>query len=142
MEERPEIIFIILSNYGLSDIKLEHIFQYGSEELEGVDEFLDVLIRYLGERTGRMAEELIKEAMALKNDPEVSINIAKTYAETHPGMLLQLLTDGQGRSSEHMLDLGMRALDLIDKKYLIRREVALITAVYASILGEDNKVES
>jgi hypothetical protein len=142
MKERPEVIFIILSNYGLNDIKLEHIFQYGSEELEGVDEFLDILIRYLGERTGRMAEELIKEAMSLKNDPEVNIDIAKTYAKTHPAMLLQLLTDSQGRSSEQMLDLGMRALDLIDKKYLIRSEVALMTAVYASILGEDIKVET
>jgi len=98
IKERPEIIFMILSNSELIDIKLENLFQYGSEELAGINEFLNLLIQYLGSRTGRLTEVLIKEAISLKNDPVGSIAIAKTYADTHPGILLQLLIEGQEHS--------------------------------------------
>ncbi len=142
MKERAEIIFMILSNSELIDIKLENLFQYGSEELEGINEFLNQLIQDLGSRTGRLAELLIKEAISLKNDPVGSIAIAKTYADTHPGILLQLLIEGQEQSAEQLLDLGVKALELIDIKYLIRNEVALVTAEYAWILGKDNVAEN
>ncbi|MBF4694246.1 hypothetical protein [Fusibacter ferrireducens] len=142
MEDIPEVIFNILSNSGLSDFKLENLFQYGSAELNGVNEFLNLLIHHLGSITGRLAEVLIKEAISLKNDPVGSIDLAKAYAGTHPGIFLQLLIEGQDQSLEQLLDLGMNALHLIDSKYLIRNEVALMTAEYASILGKNNVAEN
>ncbi|MDF1618412.1 hypothetical protein [Petrocella sp. FN5] len=138
MEEIPKVIFKILSNSGIRDFKLENLFQFGSGELDGVKEFLDLLIQHLGSITGRLAEVLIKEVISQKNDPVGSIDLAKTYASTHPGIFLQLLIEGQDQSLEQLLDLGMNALHLINSKYLIRNEVALMTAEYASILGKDS----
>ena len=142
MEDIPEFITNILSNSGLNDFKLENLFQYGSDELQGVNDFLDLLIQHLGSITGELADVLIKEAISLKNDPVGSIDLAKTYAGTHPGIFLQLLIEGQDQSVEQSLELGMNALHLIDTKYLIRNEVALMTAEYASILGKDDVVKN
>jgi len=142
MEEIPEVITDILLNSELNDFKLENLFQYGSDELEGVNDFLDLLIQHLGSITGGLAEVLIKEAISLENDLVGSIDLAKTYAGTHPGIFLQLLIEGQDQSVEQLLELGMNALHLIDTKYLIRNEVALMTAEYASILGKDNVVRN
>lgn len=142
VKKRSEIIFNILSNSKVRNIKLENIFQHGSYELNDTDEFLDDLIEYLGDEIGSLAEVLIKEALSLKNDLLGSIDYAVTYAGSHPSILLDILTEGQGQSKQEFLDLGLKALDLINSKYLIRNEIALIAAEHALSLGQSMIAES
>ncbi len=142
MDERPDIIYEIISDSSIKDIKIEDLMQYGDDELKDFEVFLDLWIKYLGTSEGSIAEKLFKEAVDLKDDANIIVDIAKEFVTVHPAMYLQIFEQNQEFDNSKMFEIGIEALDLIDVKYLVRSKIALETAKYALKLEKYSEAES
>lgn len=130
MKERPGVLYEILVNAGRNEITLEAVMQHGDDELPDFQEFLALWIAYLGEREGREADRLVKEAVNLLNDASAAVSYAKKYASVHPGIYLDILENEKSADANAMVSIGIQAMNLIPEKFMIRSEVALKTAEY------------
>lgn len=129
--KRPETLYEVIVNAGRNEVTLEAVMQHGDEELPALEAFLPLWTAYLGDRTGRMADRLILEAVGLLNDVSSEVRYAEKYAAVHPGLYLNLLETGKYGTADDMVSIGLKAMETIPKKYRIRSKVALKTAEYA-----------
>lgn len=127
---RPETLYGVIVNGKKDEITLEAIMQHGDEELPAFEEFLPCWIAYLGGRTGHDADRLILEAAGLLNDVFLEISYAEKYAAVHPGLYLNILENGKCASVKDMVSIGIKAMNTIPKKYIVRSRAALKTAEY------------
>lgn len=128
LSERADELYITLMNSGRRDITLEMILQ-GGRELPDIDAFLPLWIEHLGRMTGSSAGKLLQEALELADDGEQLLANARKYCGEHPELYEQYLTAGQGKTdAESLLAVGTEALEAIEKKYLVRSRVALLTS--------------
>ncbi len=141
IEKRPEEIYDLICNAGLKELGIESLMQHGDEELPEFDTFLDAWIRFLSDKTGAISNRLFQEALSLKDDFAFSVEAARSCAGTHPELYLKLLEPNSDASEETMLDLGVEALDLIDRASSVRGEVALMTADFAVRSGKPDIAE-
>ncbi len=130
MKERPEVLYEVFVNAGKKEVTLEAVMKHGDEELPDFQEFLVLWIAYLGERTGREADRLVKEAVNLLNDVSTAVSYAKKYASVHPGIYLDILENEKRADVNSMVSIGIQAMNTIPKNFMIRSEVALKTAEY------------
>lgn len=87
---------------------------------------------YLGTQTGAKAEKFLAEAVALMNDPDQSLELARKFFGLHPGIYEQILrTNSSGVPNEKQLAVGREALQAIQPQYIVRSRIALLTAEYA-----------
>lgn len=141
--DRPDEIFCIMGNFQCYDISLENILQSGNDELPQFDEFLAQWIIYLGEQKSRYAGKLLREAQAMLKDEDVQIENARKYAANHPSLYQQFLDMKlDSGKNEKMLSIGMEALDKISCRYVVRSEIALLTAEYACRLQNKEATET
>ena len=128
LSERADELYITLMNSGRRDITLEMILQ-GGRELPEIDAFLPLWIEHLGRMTGSSAGKLLQEALELADDGEQLLANARKYCGEHPELYEQYLTAGQGKTdADSLLAVGTEALEAIEKKYLVRSRVALLTS--------------
>ena len=128
LSERADELYITLMNSGRRDITLEMILQ-GGRELPEIDAFLPLWIEHLGRMTGSSAGKLLQEALELADDGEQLLANARKYCGEHPELYEQYLTAGQGKTdAESLLAVGTEALEAIEKKYLVRSRIALLTS--------------
>lgn len=128
LSERADELYITLMNSGRRDITLEMILQ-GGRELPEIDAFLPLWIEHLGRMTGSSAGKLLQEALELADDGEQLLANARKYCGEHPELYEQYLTVGQGKTdADSLLAVGTEALEAIEKKYLVRSRVALLTS--------------
>ncbi len=128
LSERADELYIILMNSGRRDITLEMILQ-GGRELPEIDAFLPLWIEHLGRMTGSSAGKLLQEALELADDGEQLLANARKYCGEHPELYEQYLTAGQGKTdADSLLAVGTEALEAIEKKYLVRSRIALLTS--------------
>ena len=128
LSERADELYIILMNSGRRDITLEMILQ-GGRELPEIDAFLPLWIEHLGRMTGSSAGKLLQEALELADDGEQLLANARKYCGEHPELYEQYLTANQGKTdADSLLAVGTEALEAIEKKYLVRSRVALLTS--------------
>ncbi len=128
LSERADELYITLMNSGRRDITLEMILQ-GGRELTDIDAFLPLWIEHLGRMTGSSAGKLLQEALELADDGEQLLANARKYCGEHPELYEQYLTAGQGKTdADSLLAVGTEALEAIEKKYLVRSRVALLTS--------------
>lgn len=128
LSERADELYITLMNSGRRDITLEMILQ-GGRELPEIDAFLPLWIEHLGRMTGSSAGKLLQEALELADDGEQLLANARKYCGEHPELYEQYLTAGQGKTdAESLLAVGTEALETIEKKYLVRSRIALLTS--------------
>lgn len=128
LSERADELYITLMNSGRRDITLEMILQ-GGRELPDIDAFLPLWIEHLGRMTGSSAGKLLQEALELADDGEQLLANARKYCGEHPELYEQYLTAGQGKTdADSLLAVGTEALEAIEKKYLVRSRVALLTS--------------
>lgn len=143
LEDRADEMFCMMENFGCSDISLENILQSGYEELPEFDEFLLQWIACLGKQKSRHTERLLHEAQAMLQDEDIQIENARKYAADHPSLYKQIfdmkLASGE---NEKMLQIGMEALEKIPCSYVVRSEVALLTAEYACKLQDGTAAEN
>lgn len=137
---RPEIVYGFLVNAKEDEITLEAIMQHGDEGLPEFEEFLPLWITYLGDRTERDADRLILEAVGLLNDVSLEARYAEKYAAVHPGLYLSILENGQRMAADHMVSIGIRAMETIPKKYVMRSRAALKTAEYIIAVNGENSL--
>ena len=128
LSERADELYITLMNSGRRDITLEMILQ-GGRELPEIDAFLPLWIEHLGRMTGSSAGKLLQEALELADDGEQLLANARKYCGEHPELYEQYLTAGQGKTdADSLLAVGTEALEAIEKKYLVRSRIALLTS--------------
>lgn len=142
LEKRPEILYHIICNSECDDITLENMMQEGKEDFEQQEEFLDAWICFLGEHIGREAERLIQEAVMLKNNFVKSLEYARKFSAYHPGIYEQIMlqTAAKGKDKE-VFSVGQEALHNIQKQYLVRSRIALLTAGASLCLGRQEEAE-
>ena len=128
LSERADELYITLMNSGRRDITLEMILQ-GGRELPDIDAFLPLWIEHLGRMTGSSAGKLLQEALELADDGEQPLANARKYCGEHPELYEQYLTANQGKTdADSLLAVGTEALEAIEKKYLVRSRIALLTS--------------
>lgn len=136
LKSRSETLYRVIVNTKKDEITLEAIMQHGDEELSDFQEFLTLWIAYLGTKTGNAADRLILEAVALLNDISAEARYAEKYVAVHPGLYLNRLENGNYTDTNDRISMGMKAMKIMPKKYIMRSRVALKTAEY---IAETNK---
>ena len=130
-QDRAPALYAFFRLAQSSGLGLEDVMQHAQRELPDVPAFLPQWIDYLGTQTGTAAQRLIQEAFDGIADQQTLKTYAAKFSRTHPGLYRKLLTDND-LSPEEQLSLGQEALANIPEDYVIRSEIALLTAHAAS----------
>lgn len=138
LPEKPEVLYEIIMNAGNNKITLEDLMQCGDDELPEFSEFLPAWTKYLGEKSGRAADQLFVEAVGLQNDIQIACSYADEYLKVHPGLYLHILENNPIENT--IVDIGLKAIQKIPVKYVVRSAVALKTAEYAIAAGKSQDV--
>lgn len=137
LKKRSEVLYGVILNAEKDEVTLEAIMQHGDEDLPDFEDFLTLWIAYLGNRTGHIADRLILEAIGLLNDVSAAAKYAEAYVDIHLGLYLNILENGKYTDTNDMIFMGMEAMKIIPKKYIIRSGVALKTAEYVIEANEN-----
>lgn len=132
-DSRAEALFRIMKNYDCFDVKLVDIMTQSENcVLPGLEEFLSDWFEYLASQPSFRVESLLQEAQWMVKDERLLFEMASKFADMHPQIYRQLLESGLERDEdEKMLKIGTEALKKIPVTYIIRSEIALLTAEYA-----------
>ena len=132
LSKRSEILYEILKRSERNDVTMEMIMQC-SEELPEFEEFLELWIQYLGKQSSVNVERLLKEALGFVNNENKLLEFARENYVQHPGFYEQYIFNNlhcEDKKS-HLLEIGKEALEKIDKKYVVRSRIALMTSQVA-----------
>ena len=139
---RAEELYAMMSNFCCYHITLEHIMQNGKRELPDFQEFLVSWIDFLGCQNGRGVKLLLQEAQSMLEDEDQILEIARKYVKQQPELYQHLLQKGLlGDKWDKMLEIGMEALQKIPVNYILRSEIALLTAEFANRLQDKANAE-
>lgn len=142
LQDKADELFCMMDNFECYEIGLEDILQSGNEELPQFHEFLTLWIAYLGVRKGRHAEKLLQEAQMMLQDDDSLLENARRFVDVHPVLYEQLLRMKLASGEDDkMLQIGKEALDKITRSYMIRSDIALLTAEYACKLNDVKEAE-
>lgn len=141
-QDRPDELLRMIRNLDAYPVGLENLLQIGSKELPELDAFLPLWAERLGSRDGKLADELLSEALAMIGDDTYLLETARKYVDKHPNLYLQLLEKNVDTGEDpQMLEVGLEALVRIPAKYRMRAKIALLTAGYAERVGETTQKE-
>jgi hypothetical protein len=129
-KKRPEKLYEMIEDVKSSEVTLENIMQHGDEELPDFQEFLTDWITYVGNCTGHHADRLFSEAVDLLNDIDTACEYAQKFVDVHPGLYLDILNDKKCSDGKKKVQIGVKAMQVMPKKYVMRSKVALKTAKY------------
>lgn len=137
LSDRAEKLFCLMSNYDYFGINLEGIMQLGNQALPELKAFLPLWINYLSIQNNRRVQNLIQEALTLLDDDNLFLENARKYVDTHPELYKQLIEKGSKTfDEEKLIQIGREALDTISDNYIIRGDIALLTAEYACRMND------
>lgn len=115
-----------ISSFGTAARAIENLNDY---DLTGFEQFLIDLIDLIGSENNRNEIIILEKAASLAKQAEALIPIAAKYADAHPEIYLNVITIGSDEPEcIKMAEVGKTALDLIPVAYVVRSNVALITA--------------
>ncbi len=80
--------------------------------------FLTLWITYLGSHTGRDADRLIVDAVALLNDIPSAAGYAEKYVAVHPGLYWDIMENGKYTDVNDMVSMGIKAMSVMPKNIL------------------------
>ncbi|GLC79896.1 hypothetical protein LBYZC6_20100 [Lacrimispora brassicae] len=142
LEDRADEIYCMMGNFRCNDVKLEEVMQSGNDELPQFDAFLPMWIGYLGTQKSKSADKLLREAQSMIQDESCLLENARKYVTEHPSLYQQFLEIKlNSDESDSMFQIGIEAMEKIPSSYLIRSEIALLTAEYAVKLNDHEKME-
>ena len=131
-EVRAEELFCAMSNFQCFSVSLEKIMQLGNHDLPGFQEFLPEWIAYLGNQNGWGVKELLQEAQSMVTDQAQILETARQFSDSHPELYMQILEQGlENADDTEMFKIGLEAMEKLSVTYVIRSEIALLTAEYA-----------
>ena len=142
-EERARVLYDYFSISFFKNINLENMLSLGKEELKDLPQFWEAWIALLSETPGDTAQRLLEEAVIYQHGEDGLLAAARLACENHPSLYLRTLQAlEQLHDSEKLLEIGKEALEKVNKKYVVRSEIALKTGEAAIDLGgeEDAKV--
>lgn len=139
---RPQELFNYFSVPFFENISLVKMLGIGQEELVGLSDFWDLWIKLMIGKTGNIAERLLKEAILYQYGEGGILEIARTAYQSHPVLYLEAVEYyGKINNFSRQMEIAIEALEKIEKKYIIRSEIALKAAEAASWLGKTAQVE-
>lgn len=143
LEDRADEIYCMMGNFRCYDVGLEDIMQSGNDELlPQFDVFLPMWVGYLGAQKSKSAEKLLREAQSMIQDESCLLENARKYVTEHPSLYQQFLEIKlNSDESDSMFQIGIEAMEKIPTSYLVRSEIALLTAEYAVKLNDPEKME-
>lgn len=142
LKERIPALFRIMKEGMGSEASLETVLQAGGGRLPQLEEFLEEWTEYLGEQDGKLAGNLLKEALEFQGNSGKSLKAAGRFADKHPELYEEILQKGKEKGrDEEMLQIGLQALQTIRPDYEARSRIALQTAEYALSMGNQETAE-
>lgn len=136
--ERAENICHLLDNLHWYHFSLENMMQTGDHDLPDFDNFLLSWIEILSSYDNQFAERLLREAVSMATLDQ-QLYYAEKFSGSHPELYLNILEThlADKSSTETMMNAGIKALDHIPVKYAIRSNIALLTAEFAVLQGNE-----
>ena len=136
-EDRAEAVYSTVTSFGHTAFRLESVMQRGSHDLPDADKFLLQWIDCLGSKSSTISESLIKDAFALITDSVMKEQIASRLSKVHPCLYEQMLISEEWDDAGEKLRIGLKAMDEIPEKLVIRGRIAVIAADAACELGDN-----
>lgn len=139
LSDRADALYKIIEKSYKNNITFELVMQ-GEEELPEIEEFLQLWIEYLVNKSSVRAQKLLKEALELTNSSEVLLKFSRKYYVQHPSLYEQYMINNMNKD-DNLLNIGKEALRSINKKYVIRSKIALLTSSIALKNGIKDEAE-
>lgn len=137
VSQRASVLFSYFSYPYFQNIKIEDIFAVGREELKDTDIFLQAWIEYLMHQDGEIAARMLSEAILYHKGHEGLPAMARIGYKEHPSIYLSALLEYEKiHDYEKMKEIGLEALEKIEKDLVIRGEIAIKTAQAAHCAGD------
>lgn len=139
---RAQKLYEYFSIHFFKTVSLERMFSLGREELGEQQEFWDDWISLLSKKSGDTAQRLLEEAVRYRSGDAGLLEAARLASGTHPSLYLKALQSFE-QLHDHVkqLEVGKEALERVEKKYVIRSEIALKTAEAAIRLDKVEEAE-
>jgi hypothetical protein len=142
LEDRADKIYCMIRSFTCDDVKFEDIMQSGNDELPQFDAFLPMWIEYLGTQKSKSVGKLLREAQSMIQDENCLLENARKYVTEHPSLYQQFLEIKLNSDEcDSMFKIGIEAMEKIPSSYVIRSQIALLTAEYAVKLNDREKIE-
>lgn len=132
LEDRPQKMLLMMSNYEYFHITLDQVLQTGDADLPDFDAFLPLWIESLGQAKGYYVSRYLEEAQAMLTDQHQQLEVARKMAATHPELYLQYLKSFDESVDPKEItdaeDVGLEALKKVPGRFKARGEIAIVTA--------------
>lgn len=139
--KREKTVFEFMELSHWKEINLGKLMQHSSRELPQISEFIDHWMENLCKESGELTEKLLREAVDLISDKKKVMQYAERYCANHPCIYDELLLNKNFADPKEAAQTGMKAIDIIPVNYMIRSNVALMTAEYSLSFGDVNGAE-
>ncbi len=128
-EKRVGAFYEYLSQSFFHGVKLEEILTMGKKDLPDSARFVKEWITFLMNKPGDTAAELLRDAVFCQQNLDEMMETAQTGARCHPSLVVDVLKAFRDRQEfARQLTLGREALEVVEKRYLVRSQIALLTA--------------
>ncbi len=128
-EKRVGAFYEYLSESFFHGVKLEEILTMGKKDLPDSARFVKEWITFLLNKPGDTAAELLRDAVFCQQNLDEMMETAQTGARCHPSLVVDVLKAFRDRQEfARQLTLGREALEVVEKRYLVRSQIALLTA--------------
>ena len=139
---KAENIYEYFKNDSFRKISIEDSFRFGSEVMKDLDIFWNNWINLLLTKAGSVEYRLLKEAMEYNNYNNYQQYVDK-FALNHPKMYIDIFNYlEENNQIDEIVNIGNKALLLIDKNLTIRNDIALYLAKYDNSNKEKYIIES
>ena len=129
-ENRAINIYRYFENNNFKNINIMEAFKLGTEMVDDIDEFINEWICLLLEKEGNEAYFLLKEALEYNNFNNYQKYI-DGFAKYHPQIYLDIFEYlEKSNQIDEILNVGNKALMLVDCNLTIRSKIALYLAKY------------
>ncbi|MGI6506930.1 MAG: hypothetical protein ACOX4A_00880 [Saccharofermentanales bacterium] len=129
MTERPAKIYEMMQRLGSFRHDLTALFRKGDEIVSDFTDFLPLWLTYLASLDEERADSLLGKGISLVDDMIFLCTLARHFGLKHPRIYKKLLERLKSADDlELMLAVGMEAVDRLPVHYVIRSDIALLTA--------------
>ncbi len=129
MTERPAKIYEMMQKLGSFRDDLTAVFREGDEIVSDFTDFLPLWLTYLASLDEERADSLLGKGISLVDDMNFLCTLARNFGLNHPRIYKDLLERFQSADDRGlMLAVGTEAVDRLPVNYVIRSDIALLTA--------------
>lgn len=128
--DRAKNIYEYFKNANFKEISIEDSFRLGSEVMKNLSIFWNNWINLLLTKSGNLEYRLLKEALVYNNYNDYQKYIDE-LANNHPKIYLDIFNYlEEDNKINEIMEIGNKALSLLDKNLIIRNDISLYLAKY------------